>query len=65
MATFSQWLKEELLPYLAEWDKSVAGRTGFSDKEKAMMVLTHETRLGIRITGKCTGFTLYAIHQGI
>lgn len=47
----SQWLREELLPYLQKWEDSVSERKGFSPKAKTMMVLTKETRFGIRVIG--------------
>ena len=56
-----QWLKEEFLPYLLDWEESVAKRKGYSKKEKAMMVLSNETRLGIQITGKDIANVLFEI----
>ena len=46
-----QWLEEEFLGYLEEWEESVASRTGFTAKERAMMCLSRETLDGLRITG--------------
>lgn len=48
---YIQWLKEEFLPYLNEWEKSVKERDKFSDLAKKKMLLSRETLLGIRITG--------------
>jgi len=45
-------LKEELLPYLQQWEDSVDQRVGFSAKQKAMMLLSKETRLGMRATSE-------------
>jgi len=56
-----QWLKEEFLLYLLEWEESVGKRKGYSKKEKAMMVLSNETRLGIQITGKDMAYVLFVI----
>ena len=46
-----QWLREEFLPYLDRWEESVFKREGFSNVEKKMMLLSQETRNGLRITG--------------
>ena len=46
-----QWLKDEFLTYLDCWEKSVHDREGFSSAEKKMMLLSQETRNGLRITG--------------
>ena len=43
MCMHMQWLKEEFLLYLLEWEESVGKRKGYSKKEKAMMVLSNET----------------------
>lgn len=50
-AYFMQWLEEEFLTYLSEWETSVQEREGFSKLEKKAMLLSSETLLGIRITG--------------
>ena len=55
-----QWLKDELLSYLQQWEKSVEKREGFSPKAKSMMVITKETRFGIRVTGLFCN--LYLLH---
>ena len=55
-----QWLKAELLPYLQQWEKSVEKRVGFSPKAKSMMVISKETRFGIRVTGLFC--SLYLLH---
>jgi len=47
-----QWLKEEFLPYLQQWQQSVDAQKGpFTPKDKVMMVLTQKTRFGIHATG--------------
>ena len=46
-----QWLKEEFLPYLERWKKSVQERKGFSDGEKKKMQISDETLLGLEMTG--------------
>ena len=48
-----QWLTEEFLPYLDLWEKTVSEREGFLNAEKNMMLLSQETRDGLRITGTC------------
>lgn len=47
-----KWLTEEFLGFLDNWEKSVKERKGFTNKEKKMMLLSIETRLGLRITVK-------------
>ena len=42
---------EVFLPYLDEWETSVSERSGFTKIEKGMMLLSRETRLGLKITG--------------
>ena len=46
-----QWLTDEFIPYLKEWENSVKTRKGFNSKAKDMMVLARETRQGIEVTG--------------
>ena len=46
-----QWLTEVFLPYLDEWEDSVSERSGFTKTQKGMMLLSRETRMGLRITG--------------
>jgi len=50
-----QWLEEDMIAYLDNWEKSVEERDGFKDRkqEQNMMLLPLETRQGIRITSKC------------
>jgi len=43
-----QWLTDEFIP---EWENSVKTTKGFNSKAKDMMVLAHETRQGIEVTG--------------
>ena len=43
-----QWLKDDFLKYLEEWEKSVERRDGFTKEEKQRMLLSAETRLGFR-----------------
>ena len=49
-----KWLTEEFLPYLDRWEKTVSTREGFSRTEKDKMLLSQETRKGLRITGMNT-----------
>lgn len=46
-----QWLKEEFLGYLDEWEECVNKQLGFTPAQKKMMLLSEETRKGLRITG--------------
>ena len=46
-----QWLKDDFLGYLSEWEKSVSSRDGFTSKEKSFMCLSRETLEGLQITG--------------
>ena len=47
-----QWLEEDFLGYLKEWEESVSARAGFTAKEKKNKLLSQETLLGIEVTGK-------------
>ena len=47
-----QWLEEDFLGYLKEWEESVSARAGFTAKEKKNMLLSQETLLGTEVTGK-------------
>ncbi len=49
---FLQWLETNFLGYLDEWETSVKSREGFTDAQKATMMLSRETLEGLRITGK-------------
>lgn len=46
-----QWLTEEFVPYLKQWEESVQKRVGFTPQAKGMMLLAKETRHGIDVTG--------------
>ena len=46
-----QWLERDFLGYLDHWEESVWAREGFTPGEKAMMLLSRETREGLRMTG--------------
>ena len=47
-----QWLKKDFIGYLDRWEKSVEDRIGFGKTEKNKMMLSAETRSGLRLTGK-------------
>ena len=53
-----QWLEETFLPYLDAWEQSIEAREGFSKEQKNRMLLSHETRLGLRMTSKYTKFII-------
>ena len=48
-----QWLQDVFIPYLDKWESSVKARpeTSFSKSDKDRMLLSAETRLGLRMTG--------------
>lgn len=54
-----QWLEEEFLGYLDEWERSVNEIKSLSPLQKKMMLLPHETLTGLRITGWCELSALY------
>ena len=56
-----QWLKEDFLGYLNEWEESVEQRTGFTSSQKNMMLLSRETIEGLRTTGRFSHYTRSAI----
>jgi len=45
-----QWVEQEFIPYLDEWEKSVEDREGFNNLAKKQMLLSRATLLGIRMT---------------
>ena len=47
-----QWLEDEFLGYLKNWEGSVMAQTGLSMKEKNNMLLSPKTRHGIEVTGE-------------
>ena len=46
-----QWLENEFLGYLDEWDAAVWVREGLTDEEKKRMTLSQDTLEGLRMTG--------------
>ena len=46
-----QWLEEVFLPYLEAWERSVESREGFTAAQKQRMLLSSETRLGLKMKG--------------
>ena len=46
-----QWLKEEFLGYLDDWERSVNNHEGFTAAQRSMMLLSQQTLEGIRTTG--------------
>jgi len=44
-------LLKEFLPYLDQWEKSVAARTDVEENEKSRTTISRETLSGLRITG--------------
>ena len=47
-----QWLENDFLPYLAEWESIADARKGFTKTEQGNMLLSHSTRLGLKMTSK-------------
>lgn len=47
-----QWLQDDFLSYLDQWEDSVEKRGEFTKKQKEMMLLSSETRTGLKLTGK-------------
>lgn len=45
-------MESEFLPYLDAWEDSVNKRERFEPSERKRMLLSAETILGLRITGK-------------
>ena len=46
-----QWLEDDFLGYLKEWEESVSAQADLSDSERARMLLSRETIEGLHITG--------------
>ena len=46
-----KWLKDDFLSYIDSWESSVQSREGYTASQKNMMLLSRETREGLRITG--------------
>ena len=54
-----QWLKNEFLPYLDDWEKSVRKHEGVTNAQKEKqkrMLLSDQTILGLQMSGKYTEF---------
>ena len=51
------------LVYLDEWEESVKGKEGFDKSQKILMMLSAETRQGLRLTGKTCLCALIALPQ--
>ena len=52
-----QWLEETYLKYLDDWEASVQSREGkYTDAERNRMLLSQETRDGLRMTGTVLKF---------
>ena len=50
---FKQFLREELLPYFDAWEASARAREGFTPKEINLMMISKESRDGIKRSGMC------------
>ena len=47
-----QWLENDFLGYLDEWEEDVKSREGFEKDEQNLMLLSSETMTGLRMTGE-------------
>lgn len=46
-----QWLKDEFLQWLKDWENNVKERQGFTPAQQNMMLLSRETREGLQMAG--------------
>ena len=53
-----QWLSEDFLSYLNEWEESVEAREDVDDAEKAVMLLSAQTSYGLKMTGILNNYPL-------
>ena len=51
MHNLMQWLSEDFLHYLSEWEESVEAREDVNDAEKPIMLLSAQTSYGLKMTG--------------
>ena len=52
-------MEEVFLSYLSEWERSVEARgSDYSEADRERMLLSAETRLGLRMTGKVANYLL-------
>ncbi len=49
---YVQWLKNTFLKWLDKWEEQVNTRVDLKDGDKECRLLSKETMLGIRITGR-------------
>lgn len=57
-----QWLNNDFLGYLHEWESQVGMQRDLSKSEKSKLLLSKETRDGLKITGKiCNQHTVSII----
>ena len=47
----AQWLRNDFLTYLTEWEEEMASLPGLKRSESQKMCLSKETMAGLRITG--------------
>ena len=48
-----KWLEETFLPYLTDWENNVKSIPGIKDSEMKQMLLSQETREGLKFTSTC------------
>ena len=49
-----QWLKDDFLAYLDEWEASIAAVPNLTTSERTLRCLSPATLLGLRMSGTCT-----------
>ena len=47
-----QWLEDDFLKWLDEWEQQVKSKKDLKSKERNKLILSKETLIGIRITGE-------------
>ena len=47
-----QWLQDDFLGYLDEWESGTKDRVDLSASDKRKLLLSSETMEGLRVTGK-------------
>lgn len=60
-----QWLVDGFLGYLENWEAGVRERKGFSAAQKSLMLLSRETREGLKMTGALALLYVYMCMQSV
>ena len=48
-----QWLLKDFLGYITGWEISVESQEGYTKEQRNKMMLSHETRQGLKMAGIC------------